>query len=100
MITVAVVPASAPARNRAAMVRPEEVSSPRTPNAAFSASTYAGKTANVVALYGRMRTTAAPVPRHSATAPSSLAIREATDHALLGFSAGGGTPLPYEVAFT
>ena len=99
---MAVVPASAPARNRAATVRPEAASSPRVPSAAFSASTYAGKTANVVALYGRMRTTAAPVPRHSATAPSCLAIRDATDHALLGVSCGqGGTPGgPYEVAFT
>jgi len=48
----------------------------------------------------RMRTTAAPVPRHRATAPSSLAIRDATVHALLGFSAGGGAPPRYEVAFT
>ena len=102
MITVAVVPASAPARNRAATVRPEAASSPRVPSACSARRRTRGRPRTSWRCTAECAPPLRPCPATAPPAPSCLAIRDATDHALLGVSCGqGGTPGgPYEVAFT
>ena len=97
--TVAVVPAIAPAVNRAAICAPSDVSCSDIPNARSAIAWYHGNTAKVVAEYGKIRTTAAPVPLQSAPIPSVCAIRDATCHATDEGIFGVVTPPPI-TAFT